>query len=72
MLAAAPPAEIRNYEAAPPELRAEIDRAIAEIDISDSKAILFFGAGAQEEVTAVADEMLEGVRNKDTGVAGRR
>jgi uncharacterized protein YaaN involved in tellurite resistance len=61
---------MQSYDAAAPERRAEIERAIAELDMTDSKAILFFGTGAQEEVTAVADEMLEGVRNKDTGAAG--
>jgi uncharacterized protein YaaN involved in tellurite resistance len=75
-LAARPPAplpaeEIRTYEAAPPEYRAEIDGVLAEMDLTDSNAILFFGARAQEEVTSVADEMLEGVRNKETGTAGQ-
>ena len=60
-----------GYAAAPPARRAEIDRAIAEIDIHDSNSILFFGTAAQGEVTSVADEMLEGVRNKDTGPAGQ-
>ena len=50
--------------------RAEIDRLIAEVDLEDSNSILFFGTSAQTEVTTVADEMLEGVRNKDTGPAG--
>src|ERR1041385_6511882 len=66
-----PAMEVESYHAAPPERRAEIDRALTEIDITDSNAILFFGSGAQEEVTAIADEMLEGVRNKDTGAAGQ-
>ncbi len=48
----------------------EIERVIAEVDIEDSNSILFFGTSAQTEVTTVADEMLEGVRNKDTGPAG--
>ena len=48
----------------------EIDRVIAEVDLEDSNSILFFGSSAQTEVTSVADEMLEGVRNKDTGTAG--
>lgn len=71
--AAAPlaPSEVQSYNAASPERRAEIERAIAEIDITDSAAILFFGTKAQEEVTSIADEMLEGVRNKDTGAAGQ-
>ena len=66
-----PAAEVQPYDAAPPERRAEIERAIAELDISDSSAILFFGTKSQEEVTSVADEMLEGVRNKDSGAAGQ-
>jgi uncharacterized protein YaaN involved in tellurite resistance len=44
---------------------------MAEIDIADSNSILFFGTATQGEVTSVADEMLEGVRNKDTGPAGQ-
>jgi uncharacterized protein YaaN involved in tellurite resistance len=59
------------YDAATPERRAEIDRAIAELDVDDSRAVLFFGTREQENVTSVADEMLEGVRNKDTGAAGQ-
>jgi uncharacterized protein YaaN involved in tellurite resistance len=58
------------YEAAPPERRADIERAIAELNIQDSNSIMFFGTAAQEDVTGVADEMLEGVRNKQTGAAG--
>ena len=61
---------VTGYAEALPARRAEIDRAIAEIDIADSNSILFFGTAAQGEVTSVADEMLEGVRNKDTGPAG--
>ena len=66
-----PAREIQSYDTAPPEHRAEIDRLLSELDISDSNTILFFGTNAQEEVTSVADEMLEGVRNKDTGAAGQ-
>ena len=66
------PAREWSVHGAPPALRAEIDRAIAEIDLDDSNSILFFGSSAQAEVTSVADEMLDGVRNKDTGPAGRR
>jgi uncharacterized protein YaaN involved in tellurite resistance len=66
-----PSKEIVGYASAAPERRAAIDQAIAEIDVEDSNSILFFGTGAQEAVTTVADEMLEGVRNKDTGAAGQ-
>ncbi len=66
-----PTEDVVGYAAAPPARRAEIDRALAEIDLTDSNSILFFGTAAQGEVTTVADEMLEGVRNKDTGPAGQ-
>lgn len=66
-----PDAEVANYRAATPVERVEIDRALAELSLDDSNSILFFGASAQAEVTAVADEMLEGVRNKDAGPAGQ-
>lgn len=66
-----PAAEVMTYAAAPPARRAEIDRVLTEIDLGDSNSILFFGTAAQGEVTSVADEMLEGVRNKDTGPAGQ-
>jgi uncharacterized protein YaaN involved in tellurite resistance len=59
-----------HYDTAPVERRAEIERAMAEIEIDDTNSILFFGTSAQDAVTATADEMLEGVRNKDTGAAG--
>jgi uncharacterized protein YaaN involved in tellurite resistance len=66
-----PAPEVMGYDTAPAERRAEIDQALAEITIEDSTSILFFGTAAQESVTTVADEMLEGVRNKDTAEAGR-
>jgi len=66
-----PPAEVVSYSAAPPAQRAEIDKAMSEIDLDNSNSILFFGTQAQGGVTGVADEMLEGVRNKDTGPAGQ-
>jgi uncharacterized protein YaaN involved in tellurite resistance len=59
------------YASAPPERRAEIQQVISELDIDDSNSILTFGTAAQEEVTSVADDMLDGVRNKDTGAAGQ-
>ena len=65
-----PTRDIVGYAAAPAERRAEIEQAMAEIEIDDSNSILFFGTAAQDVVTTVADEMLEGVRNKDTGAAG--
>jgi len=63
--------EVVPYDAAPAERRSEIEKAMAEIDLTDSRSILFFGTAAQDAVTAVADEMLEGVRTKNTGAAGQ-
>jgi uncharacterized protein YaaN involved in tellurite resistance len=70
-LAVPPTTDVVGYDTAPPELRAEVDRIIGELDPHDSRTVLFFGSAAQNEVTAVADEMLEGVRSKDTGPAGQ-
>ncbi len=69
--AALPEEEVTAYAAASGTELAEIERAIAEIDLEDSNSIMFFGTATQGEVTTVADEMLEGVRNKDTGAAGQ-
>ncbi len=41
-----------------------------EIDIRDSHSVIFFGAGAQENINRVSESMLEGVKNKDLGTAG--
>ena len=66
-----PSPDVTRYEGASAERRAEIEQALTELRMDDSNAVLFFGTSAQESVTAVADEMLEGVRNKDTGAAGQ-
>lgn len=48
----------------------EIGQLMTEIDVSDSKTILFFGSKAQEQLTTISDKMLDGVKNKDLGTAG--
>jgi uncharacterized protein YaaN involved in tellurite resistance len=55
---------------APPAEQAQIKGLLAELDLTDSSSIMHFGAKAQQELTAVSDQMLEGVRSKDTGAAG--
>ncbi|MFP4061910.1 MAG: toxic anion resistance protein [Halochromatium sp.] len=57
--------------AAPPAEHTEIKALLAELDLTDSGSIMHFGAKAQQQLTAVSDRMLEGVRNKDTGAAGQ-
>ncbi len=48
----------------------QVTALVAQIDLRDSNSIIFFGSKAQEQLTAISDNMLEGVRNKDAGPAG--
>lgn len=41
-----------------------------KINIRDTQSIIGFGVEAQKSVSAVSDQMLEGVRTKDTGPVG--
>ncbi len=61
--------EIKPLMELEPKEQTEIEALKAEIDLSDSNSILFFGTKAQEDLTELADSMLEGVRNKDIGPA---
>ena len=65
-----PARELVPLEAAAPDKRAEIERRMAELDLGDTQSIITFGSRAQAELTAISNEMLDGVRNKDTGPAG--
>ena len=58
------------YKDAGAEEKARIEKALGELNIKDSNSIIFFGARAQEQLTSISENMLEGVRNKDTGPAG--
>lgn len=48
----------------------EVGRLMTELNLADSKTILFFGSKAQEQLTTISDKMLDGVKNKDLGTAG--
>lgn len=48
-----------------------VEQYMSSIDMSDSKSIMFFGSKAQEQLTSISDRMLEGVKNKDIGTAGK-
>ena len=52
------------------DMAARVATAVAEIDLTDSQSIIFFGSKAQQQLTAVSDTMLEAVRAKDVGPAG--
>jgi len=74
-IAATPPAPLPDqpvvaYKEANADAKGRIDKALAELNIKDSNSIIFFGARAQEQLTSISENMLEGVRNKDTGPAG--
>ena len=49
---------------------AQVADLLAELDLSDSHSVLFFGSRAQEQLTTVSDSMLERVRVKNIGPAG--
>lgn len=55
---------------APQISEAQLGRLLQELDLNDTHSILFFGSKAQERLTEVSDQMLEGVRAKDVGPAG--
>ncbi|HAO32371.1 MAG TPA: toxic anion resistance protein [Candidatus Competibacter sp.] len=55
---------------APVQDQKQIAALVGELNLSDSNSIIFFGAKAQEQLTRISDQMLEGVRNKDSGPAG--
>ena len=47
-----------------------IKKIVDSIDIYDSNAIIYFGSSAQQQLTDIADNILDGVKNKDTAAAG--
>jgi len=65
-----PAKEPITLESAAPAEKEKIAALASEIKLDDSASILFFGSKAQQQLTALADNMLEGVRNKDVGGAG--
>lgn len=52
-----------TFNADPEKVRA----AAKAINIKDTNSIITFGVGSQKQITAVTDEMLKGVKNKDLG-----
>ncbi len=62
--------DILAFDQSDAKSQAHIATKIAEIDINDSKSIIYFGSKAQEQLTSISDKMLDGVKNKDLGAAG--
>ncbi|HRX70872.1 MAG TPA: toxic anion resistance protein [Candidatus Competibacteraceae bacterium] len=55
---------------APEQDQQQITELVTQLDLQDTHSILFFGSKAQEQLTTISDNMLEGVRSKDIGPAG--
>ena len=62
--------EIIAYGKADSDEKKDIEQLISEINVEDRSTILFFGSKAQEEMSTISENMLEGVRNKDLGKTG--
>ena len=65
---------VEKKEATPPavlpEEESKLQEAMNEIDINDRNSVIYFGSKAQEKLDDISNRMLEGVKNKDTGVTG--
>nr|WP_319250048.1 toxic anion resistance protein [uncultured Celeribacter sp.] len=48
----------------------DVEKAKAEIDMTDTNSIVRFGSGAQAELQEISQAMLQDVKNKDVGPAG--
>ncbi len=62
--------EIIAYAEADTGDKKTIEELIAQINVEDRSSILFFGSKAQEQMSTISENMLEGVKNKDLGAAG--
>ena len=65
-----PKSELITLDAADAPTSAEIQKRVAEINITDTNSIVSFGSSAQAELQVISQSMLAGVRNKDVGPAG--
>jgi len=61
--------EIVAYSQADAQNKQALDNIIQEINTDDRSSIVFFGSKAQEQMSSISENMLEGVRNKDLGGA---
>lgn len=53
-----------------PEMRQQVDKIKDNIDLLDTTALLTYGTGAQRNLTAFSDNILQKVRGKDAGYVG--
>lgn len=65
-----PAGEVVALDQAAPDRKAEIERRMAELDMTNTQTIIAFGSRAQAELQVISQEMLADVKNKDVGPAG--
>lgn len=63
--------ELVAYAQADDANKSKLENIITEIDMDDRSSIMFFGTKTQEQMTAISEKMLNGVKNKDIGTAGK-
>lgn len=63
--------DIVSYTDANSTDKAQMKPLIEKINMDDHNSILFFGADAQENMSTISEEMLNGVKNKDLGNASK-
>ena len=59
-----------NYDLLTQEEKDAIEEFNQKIDVYDNTQILEYGAAAQNKISKFSDEVLEGIRTKDTGEVG--
>jgi len=59
-----------NYDLLTDEEKAAIEEFNGKIDVYDNTQILEYGSAAQNKISKFSDDVLEGVRTKDTGEVG--
>ncbi|MFB2593624.1 toxic anion resistance protein [Paracoccus sp. p4-l81] len=65
-----PAREVVALDQAPAPVADEIRKRMAEIDLTNTGSIIYFGSRAQGELQTISQEMLADVKNKDVGPAG--
>lgn len=48
----------------------QIEEALAELDLEQTRSVIFFGAKAQQQLAQISEQMLEKVKVKEIGPAG--
>ena len=59
-----PKGELIVIDQAGPEEAADIERRMAELDMTNTQSIIEFGSRAQTDLQTISQEMLSGVRNQ--------